>query len=327
MTSDMRVTDSQDEQNYEDLFRDNDQIHVPLFQREYVWKKSELDTLQNDIEVILEGQEASQFLGAIVTYERPRDHNVTGRIKAVDIVDGQQRLITLTLYVAAIAEAMSAIDPAMTWRIIDDHLLVNRTGLSVNTRVIPSIADRKQFRLVCARLDDCVSGVEESLPILPPDCGSDSPDTGRLLAQYKRILKGMKDLAKPKEGENENAGKSRLENRLKVLIGSLQVVVLKLHDASSANKIFQRLNYAGVTIDILGLVRNEVFSRLNNPEETQRAFEDSWQPFEVRLGDHGAGLFFPYCLIHTSSTKKSEMFRTLRNLWKDHNSPREIVQI
>ncbi len=325
MPSDTRVTDSQDEQNYEDLFRDNDQIHVPLFQRPYVWTNKELTTLQDDIQVVLDGQESSQFLGAVVTYERPRDPNVTGRIKAVDVVDGQQRLITLTLYVAAIAEVMSSLDAEMAWRIIDDHLLVARTGLSVNTRIIPSISDRKQFHQVCERLNDSVHGVPESKKILAPQSGSESPADGRLLKQYMRMLKEMRALSKLADGECIEDAKSRLEGRLEVLIGSLQVVVLKLNDPSSANKIFQRLNYAGVQVDILGLVRNEVFSRLVDPRQTERIFQESWQPFELRLGEKGAGLFFPYCLIHKSSTTKSEMFSTLRELWKDHNSPEEIV--
>lgn len=89
------ITDSQDEQSLEDLFRDADQIHIPIFQREYVWAKQEFDNLIHDITLIKDSVENAQFLGAIVAYERPRPIEVVGRLRVLDIVDGQQRLLTL----------------------------------------------------------------------------------------------------------------------------------------------------------------------------------------------------------------------------------------
>ena len=47
------ITDSQDEQNLEDLLRDSDQIHIPIFQREYVWKQKEFDFLIHDIQLLI----------------------------------------------------------------------------------------------------------------------------------------------------------------------------------------------------------------------------------------------------------------------------------
>ena len=62
------ITDSQDEQCIEDLFRDADQIHIPIFQRPYVWKQKEFDFLTHDLQLIRDSIENSRFLGAVVTY-------------------------------------------------------------------------------------------------------------------------------------------------------------------------------------------------------------------------------------------------------------------
>lgn len=331
----IKVTDSQDEQNYEDLFRDSDQVHVPPFQREYVWTLRELKQFVGDINLILDDQESLQFLGAIVTYERPRDAAAVGRLKTVAVVDGQQRLLTVMLFIAAIAENLADSDAELAASIVKEHLLIPpRTGLSANTRIVPAIKDRGQFAEICRRLNDKLrEHLTEPWEIRPPPAG-ESATTGRLMTQYRRILK----LTKPHNEELVNSV-GQLEEELdgtqlgtpdrllQILIGKLQFVVLKLYDASVANKIFERLNYAGVRVDILGLVRNDVFARVQDPDEASRTHEAVWRPFELRLGDFANGFFFPYCLIHNSNTKKSEMFHQLRRTWAGLRleSPRQVV--
>ena len=73
------ITDSQDEQSFADIVRDFDQIHIPVFQREYVWKNNELRDLLHDLLLLRDEVEEVQFLGAIVGYERPRSRQVRGR--------------------------------------------------------------------------------------------------------------------------------------------------------------------------------------------------------------------------------------------------------
>lgn len=87
------ITDSQDEQNFESLLRDADQIHIPIFQRSYVWKSKQLSELLADIDQVRSEVEEAQFMGAIVAYEKPRRGNTVGRMRALEVVDGQQRLL------------------------------------------------------------------------------------------------------------------------------------------------------------------------------------------------------------------------------------------
>jgi hypothetical protein len=66
------------------------------------------------------------------------------------------------------------------------------------------------------------------------------------------------------------------------------------------------------------LVRNEVFSRVaDDPGEAKRLFEHVWQPFQAKFEGRSESFFFPYCLIHDSNTKKTELFSQLREIWED----------
>ncbi len=140
------ITDSQDEQSLEELLRDTDQLHIPVFQRSYVWKQKQFDELLSDIRLIRSEVEASQFLGAIVAYERPRPAQIVGRLRTLALVDGQQRILTLIIFVMAVVECIASIDKEDAREIVQEYLLLSvRRGLDVNTRVIPSIADRSQL--------------------------------------------------------------------------------------------------------------------------------------------------------------------------------------
>lgn len=319
------ITDSQDEQSLEDFFRDADQVHIPVFQREYVWKKKEFDDLLEDIRVIREGIEDTQFLGAIVGYERPRPRDVVGRMRALDIVDGQQRLLTLYLFVMAIAKITSEMDETLAAEIVQDYLLLpNRRGLKVNTRIVPSYSDRTQFWVLWRFLRES-EGLEEAFedndPTPPPR--GDEATEGPLRKQYGRIRRHL-DRNLP----SSSAPRLReLKELLNIIVRQLTFVHLKLNDASSAPKIFERLNYRGKRVGIVDLVRNEVISRVSDdPKAAVRVFEHVWKPFEDSFQGRAGYFFFPYCLIHDPNTKKSELFRELRVIWDGLEGPEEIVE-
>lgn len=316
------ITDSQDEQCVEDLFRDADQIHIPIFQREYVWKQKEFDFLIHDLQLIKDSVENSQFLGAVVAYERPRDSKITGRLRSLDIVDGQQRLLTIYIFMLAIAERIHFYDKEAASEIIQEFLLLpQRRGLNVNTRIVPSFKDRSQFRAIWDRIntpEHLQETLKDNPPVPPLPSGSNS---GSLTKQYSRIITWLKKTS-PSEPQSVI---DYLQETLSIITRDLTFVHLKLTDAVVATKIFERLNFRGVKVGIVDLVRNEIFSRISqNPEKSLNTYETEWRPFEAQFEEREDGFFFPYTLIFNSSVKKSELFSELRVIWKDLG-PDEII--
>lgn len=316
------ITDSQDEQTLEDLFKDADQIHIPIFQRSYIWTQKQFDELLEDIRLIRSEVEESQFLGAIVAYERPRQAQIVGRLKALAIVDGQQRLLTLYVFVMCLVECVAEIDKDEGIEIVREFLLLpTRRGLEVNTRLVPAFPDRSQFRVLWDRLNspDVLQGhIDDNPPNPPPPSGEAD---GTLVKQYHRMLRFLRRSMPDKKEEKIVF----LRNVLDVITRRLTFVHLKLNDASTATKIFERLNFRGVKVGIVDLVRNEVFSGIaDNPTEAQRVFHHVWRPFEAEFGGRSEAFFFPYCLVQNSNSKMSELFSQLRETWKTL-SPEEIV--
>lgn len=317
------ITDSRDEQAFGDLFGDSIQIHIPIFQREYVWGHEEFTDLAHDIGLIKDTIEDCQFLGAIVAYDKPRQPGIQGRLQHKDVVDGQQRLITLYIFILAIAERLFYYDSEGSAQVIQDFLLLpERKGLEINTRIVPSLKDRNQFRTLWDRINspELLRGLLKKNPPKPPLPSGDS--SGSLVKQYERIIKWLK-----KEAPNEPRNVIEyLQVILEIITRNLTFVHLSLTDASVATKIFERLNYRGVKVGIFGLVRNEVFSRISESgEESIRVHETIWRPFEAKFRSKEEGFFFPYCLIHNSNLKKSGLFAELRTIWKELD-PIQIVE-
>lgn len=316
------ITDSQDEQSYEDLFRDSDQVHIPIFQRSYIWKKKEFEHLISDIEQIQENIERTQFLGAIVAYERPRPHGIVGRLRELDIVDGQQRLLTLYMFVMAIVEVSAPYDREYANETVREFLLLqHRRGLEINTRIVPAFDDRSQFRILWDRLNTPEVLQEQFRTNTPHPPSPSGTATGNMIEQYNRILRYIKDKC-PREQEERVGYLQRLQE---IITRNLSFVHLKLTDASVAMKIFERLNFRGVRVGIEDLVRNEVFSRCEDqPTEASNVFHNDWRPFIDGFNDEASEFFFPYCLIHNSNITKSELFAGLRRTWGSL-SPIEII--
>jgi uncharacterized protein with ParB-like and HNH nuclease domain len=82
-----------------ELLEGSKQFQIPLFQRPYSWSKKEWKVLWEDIMQIYHENEDNHFLGPIVTQAVP---GTPDGISPFLLIDGQQRLTTLSLLLAAL---------------------------------------------------------------------------------------------------------------------------------------------------------------------------------------------------------------------------------
>jgi uncharacterized protein with ParB-like and HNH nuclease domain len=80
-------------------------FRIPDYQRGYAWEGKQWNDFIEDIDTLIDDQIISHYTGTIVLYQenkKPTDTYGTKRLEVVDVVDGQQRLTTCTLYLAVI---------------------------------------------------------------------------------------------------------------------------------------------------------------------------------------------------------------------------------
>ncbi len=314
-----KITDNSDELSFHQLTSTSSVLLIPLFQRAYVWTQKQLDRMISEIEAITGGQDTSRFLGAVIAVTRPTNPS---QPTPHEIVDGQQRLTTLYLFLLAAAQVAAREGKTEYARgLISTNLVVDwAQELQVNTKLQPSIADRSQFVQVFKRLS-AAGALSDWLPVkakLPYPSGNDS---GPLSRQYDRIHKYLQKIT----AEN---GFASLDSVVEAVRNSMTFVFILLKDPGSATTVFEGLNDPGIPISVGDLVKNEVFSRVgyNEPQATF-LHDNKWMPFRNQFGESFNDYFFPFCVIHKPTTSRTEMFGDLRKQWGELSAEQIISEL
>src|SRR5947208_7701222 len=92
------------EANFLKFLNKSDQLEVPIYQRTYSWTRPECLQLWNDVVQAAHGDVSAHFIGSIV-YIDTGIYQVSGA-NAIKVIDGQQRLTTISLLLLAIARAL-----------------------------------------------------------------------------------------------------------------------------------------------------------------------------------------------------------------------------
>src|SRR3954447_13703767 len=124
------------------------QYQVPLYQRVYSWGKKQLDQLWDDIVELVTARRdepgTSHFIGSLVLATSP-DFNAVGVSKLL-VVDGQQRLTTLTLLLAALRDHVSGTGDTERADGIYAQYLANVYDRGKPPKVLPTQSDREAYK-------------------------------------------------------------------------------------------------------------------------------------------------------------------------------------
>jgi hypothetical protein len=324
MDTNLKVTDEPAEVSFADLVSGDNVLNIPLFQRAYRWRGSHYDALWADIQEILDGTTAAQFLGVLVTVSHARQ---IGRPAIYDVVDGQQRLTTA--YLTALAVAQCAVDnDHVDWgiEVARTYLLLRPFPLHpYNTKLVPASADRQQFSDIWERLRTTAEARKPNAwsaagaPAPPPPFGQRKGSLQKQYSHVERLIRKVYD-ADGLEGLNRS---------LSIFVSCLSFVTISLRDPIVAPKIFERLNARGEHITTGDLVRNEIFSKVAaDPALAQTIFSNHWEPFAKAFSSEGIDLdkiLFPYGLTIDPNTTKADLFNTLRKKWAALQEPVQII--
>lgn len=272
------------------LFENKIRFEVPLFQRQYVWEmESQWQPLWEDIERkftdFLEGRKDApvHFLGAMVMDQKmtPTTHVIKRQV-----IDGQQRLTTFQLFLAAFRDFCAANDCQNLAEECTSYIINRGMMADPETdkfKVWPTQLDRTQF------IDVMTLGSREALETKYP----------RAKKKYTRI-----EIPRPKMVDaycffyaelsafflgNEQQElvaadyplAARIDESLQALKSALQVVVIDLEHGDDAQVIFETLNARGEPLLPADLLRNYVFLRAARHQEPQEElYRKYWQQFD-----------------------------------------------
>lgn len=318
-----RLTNNSSETDVGSLISGDTIFSIPYFQRPYKWVPERIKQLNFDIRQLVDDNTDVHFLGAVIIHGRrsnPSDPDL------FDVIDGQQRITTIFLYLAAAVRTLALVGQHVeAAALFLKYLVINRnTGTLSNYKLHSCKEDRAQLNLVFqdllsdVGLKDALNGFK-LVPLL-----KSGTDTGPLRNNYRAAVRFFKE-------EFDEGGLDRVRQVYSAILNQLSIVQIDVWDPTNGPKIFDSLNSRQEPMTIGDLVRNEVFRRVANehPEIIERVDAEYWQPFYKKFHQDGKnlfdGYFFPYGLTLWPNLKKSEVYSSLRKNWDEIGDPAAII--
>jgi Protein of unknown function DUF262 len=257
------------ETTLQELLEGSKQYQVPLYQRTYSWKQDQLKRLWEDILKLAEDRVdapgATHFIGSLVL--APSPSNGPAGVQEYLVVDGQQRLTTLSILLCAIRDHLvKTEDPERQHRErIDQQYLINKwKPEQQRLKLVPTQENRPAY-LAC--LDST------------PQAGGSDP-VGAAYRFFRAQLVAADD-------PDDLSDIARIED---AVMSGLALVSVAAQQGDNAHRIFESLNNTGLRLTQGDLLRNYLFMRL--PTRGEAAYQSLWMPLQNQLGSADLELLF-----------------------------------
>jgi uncharacterized protein with ParB-like and HNH nuclease domain len=269
------------------------QYVIPLFQRPYSWETKHWEALWQDLaELCEEEQPRSHFIGSIVNMP---SRSVPEGVTKYVLIDGQQRLTTIVVLLAAIRDHARRQEGNLADK-IDDILLKNRHQEGTDAyKLLPTQVDRPAFRAII-------------------DAGTPPKDdpVSNAYRFYDRKLR-----------LNPQIGLEKLYN---VVRNHLVLVSIVLDKDDNPYLIFESLNAKGKPLAQADLIRNFFFMRLH-PNSQERMYDDHWRPMQESLGDSLTEFIRHFLMRDGGSVKKDDVYVTLKDRIENHGQEQIVAYL
>jgi hypothetical protein len=280
---------------------------IPRFQRDYSWTDDEWEDLWLDIQGTLkEGGEPAHYMGYLVLQSE--------NDKVFDVIDGQQRLTTLSLIALSVLKNLQ--------RLIGENKDAdrNRQRLEQIRQTYIGYLDPvtlvARSKLTLNRNNDTYYQTY-LIPLghLPQRGFRASEHLLRKAFEWfdRRVREYSRQHA-PQFGGDEGVA---LASLIETLSDRLFFTVITVTDELNAYKVFETLNARGVRLSATDLLKNYLFSVLHRSgqhEHEMKTLEDRWEAMVGRLGSES---FPDFLRVHWNSrrtfVRQTELFKTIRN--------------
>lgn len=277
------------------ILKDDGQLTVPMYQRQYSWDEEDVRIFWNDLVEISQQDDGTHYVGTMVTQKGEPMH---GGIENEIIIDGQQRITVLMLLAAAMRDAIR-FDPALSKAIQEKKSLAVRQRRDADERL-------KQLHLDLLLKDAYLfneSDGKNFKKFIPTELNYDrdvfnsvvyeGKADGRkrhyrhytvlknAVAEYAGIPRNDLELSRERTSADIEAAVSKLNAILDGLF-RMELVYIQLGHTDDPQQIFESINHKGVDLSATDLIRNHILS-IGGEAGKYSMFESIWKPIENSL--------------------------------------------
>lgn len=279
------------------LLKNSPQFKIPIYQRTYSWTEAECAQLWDDI--IRAGTDErinAHFVGSVVYIEEGL-YQISSQ-HPVLVIDGQQRLTTVSLILEALARQLSAKEETIgefSARKIRNYHLLN-----------PEEGGERHFKLILTQTD------KTSLLALLEQREPPEDESIRLLKNFQFF-------------ENKVKGIGDLRPLCQGLAKLMAVDIALSRGQDNPQLIFESMNATGLKLGQADLIRNFILMALE-PEQQSRLYENHWRPMEVAFGQEAYAHHFDSFMRHYLTVRMGGDIPRIRDVYarfKEYSARRD----
>ena len=283
------------------IFSDEFAFTIPAYQRPYAWEVEHACELLDDVEAALEETQDMQepttyFLGSIVLIKQPGSPDA-------QVIDGQQRLTTLTILIATIRDLSEG---RAAWK---RHGYICEEGDSDR-------GTRDRFRLAQRKRD------EEFFRKAIQDFGATKTlpnDTG-LADSRLRMVENARHF---RERLSAMSAEAR-DELMAFLLQRCYLVVIAVATPEMAHRVFTVLNARGLDLTPTDILKADLLDRA--PSSQEQLFADHWETMEESLGrEKFVDLFQHIRLIYQRDKPRERLEVGFKKFVGDFSNPEAFM--
>lgn len=289
---------------------------VPDYQREYVWKADDqveqfLTDIDNEYDENAEQQE-SYFIGSIIIVKNKNKY---------DVIDGQQRLTTITLTLCAIRDLLSTQEFTLNE--------IQKEHLSTVKKLLYSFDLDTEKHLLRLQLQYEESrNFLDTLILKEKYEGENTASIQKMRAAYNQIYNYLENILQK--------GVPALTKFARYFMSKIDLVLIESEDIGSALKIFETINQRGASLNAMDLVKNLLFRQAN--ESQFSTIKEKWKNINealLRCGEHENPLrflrYFMMARYHNGILREDDIYNWIitkagKAILKYETHPIELVK-
>ena len=264
---DNQFTFNAEDKRIEDILFSRYTFMVPRYQRPYSWREDQLEEFWND----LANSEDTYFLGSFV-------FNLENQAKNdyIEIIDGQQRLLTITIFFAALRDLSYEIGESKLAERIQKNCIAFEDRYGNETyRIIPADTIRDFFKGYIQ------NNTEKNVPT-------------RTSKEQKQIIDNYTYLRRSVASELENLPtqdkKKEFIQKLWDKVADLRAIWIEIKNEDDAYIIFETVNARGAELSVADLLKNLIFKNVKKQEDGIDTAKQKWIKIEENIQETGIEL-------------------------------------
>lgn len=239
-------------ENFSKLIKSPSNYTVPRFQRDYSWTEDNWNDLWLDVKGLHDGKYTERYMGYLVFHPKGKTN---------EIIDGQQRLITISLLILAFIENIKKFSDL-------DFDVPRKINVLKNDYIASEKIKKGQF---ISKLE-----LNENNNDLYHSFISGNPMSRRRLVKSERLMKDCLTWFIEKVSELEFKDADEMGTFVEDIASSFYFSILYVADDVNAYIVFETLNARGVKLSSADLLKNYLFQKVSNDENKLYKVQRKW---------------------------------------------------